>query len=63
MEDEASRDLPSAVELFRPLRQNVYAILFDFNKRLLIYRNELKNLKGATPLFNLTCLQSRVVRL
>ena len=42
LEDENSRELPSACDLFRPIRQSVYAILFDYNKRMLIYRNQLK---------------------
>lgn len=29
IEDEANKDLPSAVQLFRPIRQYVYGVLFS----------------------------------
>lgn len=29
IEDEANKDLPSAVQLFRPVRQYVYGVLFS----------------------------------
>lgn len=29
VEDEANNDLPSAVELFKPIRQHVYGVLFS----------------------------------
>ncbi len=46
MEDENSRDLPSAVELFRMLRRHVYAVLFDLNKKQLIAKNNPSQLPG-----------------
>ena len=51
LEDESSRDLPSCIDLYRPVRQNVYSILFDYNKRMLIYRNLLKEMKGEQNLY------------
>ena len=33
LEDDNNRDLPSAVELYRVIRQHVYAILFDLGKK------------------------------
>ena len=46
LEDENSRELPSVHDLYRPVREKIYAVLFDFNKRSLIYRNSLKETKG-----------------
>lgn len=32
IEDEANKDLPSAVQLFRPIRQYVYGVLFSLSE-------------------------------
>ena len=36
LEDELGKELPLAVDLYRVIRQHVYAILFDLNKKKLI---------------------------
>ena len=47
IEEESCRDLPLVWDLYRPIRASAAAILFDFNKRSLIYRNSQKEAKGA----------------
>ena len=46
LEEEANRELPSAIELYRPIRQNVYAVLHDLNKKRLIAKNNPSQLPG-----------------
>lgn len=47
IEDEANKDLPSAVQLYRPIRQYVYGVLFSLAEakkrveRLAMRRNRL----------------------
>ncbi len=47
IEDEANKDLPSAVQLYRPIRQYVYGVLFSLSEakkkaeRLAMMRNHL----------------------
>lgn len=47
IEDEANKELPSAVQLFRPIRQYVYGVLFSLAEakkkaeRLAVRRNRL----------------------
>ena len=48
MEEELCRELPMAVEVFRTIRQRVYAVLFDLHKHLAEYR---KNLRSASKKF------------
>ena len=43
LEDDNSRELPLAAELFRPLRQRVYGILFDLTKQMVGWRKNLKS--------------------
>lgn len=42
LEDEASRELPTAAELYKPIRQTVYSVLFNLNKLKIIYENQVK---------------------
>ena len=42
LEDEASRELPTAAELYKPIRQTVYSVLLNLNKLKIIYENQVK---------------------
>lgn len=42
LEDEASRELPTAAELYKPIRQSVYSVLFNLNKLKIIHENQVK---------------------
>ena len=42
MEDENNHELPPITELFRSIRQNVFAILFDLNKQWAAYKKTMK---------------------
>ena len=43
LEEELSRELPSTVEVYRPIRQRVYAVLFDLHKKLAEHRKTSKS--------------------
>lgn len=51
IEDEANKELPSAVQLYRPIRQYVYGVLFSLAEakkkaeRLAMRRNRLPECK------------------
>lgn len=47
LEDDISRELPTGVELYRPIRQTVYSVLFNLNKQKIIYDNQNKDQGGA----------------
>lgn len=55
IEDEANKDLPSAVQLFRPIRQYVYGVLFSLvearkrAERLAARRNCLPECESCGP--------------
>lgn len=44
LEDEASRELPTAAELYKPIRQSVYSVLFNLNKLKIIHENQVKEI-------------------
>nr|KAG5700848.1 hypothetical protein BaRGS_024234 [Batillaria attramentaria] len=48
MEDDASRELPSYVDLYRPIRQTIYSVLFNLNKLKIVHENTYKE-KGEAP--------------
>lgn len=48
MEDDMSRELPSYVDLYRPVRQTIYSVLFNLNKLKIVHENTYKE-KGETP--------------
>ena len=39
LEDESSRELPSYVDLYRPIRQTIYSVLFNLNKLKIVHEN------------------------
>ncbi|XP_076469584.1 constitutive coactivator of PPAR-gamma-like protein 1 homolog [Babylonia areolata] len=47
LEDEFSRDLPSYTDLYRPVRQTIYSVLFNLNKLKIVHENTYKE-KGET---------------
>lgn len=55
IEDEANKDLPSAVQLYRPIRQYVYGVLFSLAEakkkaeRLAMRRNRLPECERRIP--------------
>ena len=55
VEDEANKDLPSAVQLFRPIRQHVYGVLFSLAEarkkaeRLAMRKNCLRECESCAP--------------
>uniref|UniRef100_A0A4W5LAF4 Family with sequence similarity 120 member A n=1 Tax=Hucho hucho TaxID=62062 RepID=A0A4W5LAF4_9TELE len=59
IEDEANQELPSAVQLFRPIRQYVYGVLFSLAEakkkaeRLAMRRNRLPECKTLLPIYTL----------
>lgn len=48
LEDDVSRELPTGVELYRPIRQTVYSVLFNLNKQKIIHDNQSKD-QGSAP--------------
>lgn len=63
IEDEANKELPSAVQLFRPVRQYVYGVLFSLAEarkkaeRLAMRKNclpECESGNETSPLFRST---------
>ena len=49
MEDENSRELPSYIDLYRPIRQTIYSVLFNLNKLKIVHENTYKD-KGQAVL-------------
>lgn len=49
LEDEASRELPTAAELYKPIRQSVYSVLFNLNKLKIIHENQVKEKGDGQP--------------
>lgn len=43
LEEDVSRDLISYVELYRPVRQTLYSVLFNLNKLKIIHENQSKD--------------------
>lgn len=43
LEDDVTRDLPSYIELYRPVRQTLYSVLFNLNKLKIIHENQNKD--------------------
>lgn len=43
LEDDVTRELPSYVELYRPVRQTLYSVLFNLNKLKIIHENQNKD--------------------
>ncbi|KAL8620412.1 hypothetical protein ACOMHN_055493 [Nucella lapillus] len=48
LEDEYSRELPSYTDLYRPVRQTIYSVLFNLNKQKIVHESACKE-KGETP--------------
>ncbi|XP_025108556.1 constitutive coactivator of PPAR-gamma-like protein 1 homolog isoform X2 [Pomacea canaliculata] len=48
LEDETNRELPSYIDLYRPIRQTIYSVLFNLNKLKIIHENTHKE-KGEAP--------------
>ncbi|WAR26221.1 F120A-like protein [Mya arenaria] len=42
LEDEGNRELPTSMDLFRPIRQTVYSVLLNLNKLKIIHDNQLQ---------------------
>lgn len=42
LEDDTSRELPSYVDLYRPVRQAIYSVLFNLNKLKIVHENTFK---------------------
>lgn len=42
IEDEANRELPTSMDLYRPIRQTVYSVLLNLNKLKIIHDNQNK---------------------
>ncbi|ESO82329.1 hypothetical protein LOTGIDRAFT_223375 [Lottia gigantea] len=42
LEDDTNRELPSYIDLFRPIRQTVYSVLFNLNKTKIIHETSEK---------------------
>ncbi|XP_076448160.1 constitutive coactivator of PPAR-gamma-like protein 1 homolog [Babylonia areolata] len=49
MEDETSRELPSYVDLYRPVRQTIYSVLFNLNKMKIVHENSYKEKGEPAP--------------
>ena len=43
LEDEMSRELPTSVDLYKPVRQAVYSVLLNLNKLKIIHDNQSKD--------------------
>ncbi|XP_046542627.1 constitutive coactivator of PPAR-gamma-like protein 1 isoform X2 [Haliotis rubra] len=49
LEDDTNRELPSYIDLYRPIRQTVYSVLFNLNKLKIIHENQSKEQGEAPP--------------
>ena len=49
LEDDTNRELPSYIDLFRPIRQTVYSVLFNLNKLKIMHDNQNKE-RGTSGL-------------
>ncbi|KAL8608817.1 hypothetical protein ACOMHN_051422 [Nucella lapillus] len=49
MEDEMSCELPSYVDLYRPVRQTIYSVLLNLNKMKIVHENTYKEKGEAVP--------------
>jgi len=52
LEDEANRELPTSMDLFRPIRQTVYSVLLNLNKLKIIHDNQSKEKGTFTFLYS-----------
>ncbi|KAK3608099.1 hypothetical protein CHS0354_004756 [Potamilus streckersoni] len=43
LEDDQSRELPSCMDFYRPIRQTVYSVLLNLNKHMIIHDNQGKD--------------------
>ncbi|XP_041349782.1 constitutive coactivator of PPAR-gamma-like protein 1 isoform X2 [Gigantopelta aegis] len=49
LEDDTNRELPSYIDLFRPIRQTVYSVLFNLNKLKIMHDNQNKERGDNAP--------------
>ena len=61
LEDESSRELPSYVDLYRPIRQTIYSVLFNLNKLKIVHENTYKE-KGENVQLSMRTFARRKVR-
>ncbi|XP_050414572.1 constitutive coactivator of PPAR-gamma-like protein 1 [Patella vulgata] len=52
LEDDTNRELPSYIDLYRPIRQTVYSVLFNLNKTKIIHETSDKE-KGDGKCFDI----------
>ena len=50
LEDDTSRELPTSIDLYRPIRQTIYSVLLNLNK-LKIMHDTQKQDKGTHKLW------------
>lgn len=43
LEDDTTRELPSYVDLYRPLRQTIYSVLLNLNKQKIVHEIQNKD--------------------
>jgi hypothetical protein len=54
LEDEAYRELPTSMDLFRAVRQTVYSVLLNLNKLKIVHENQGKNKGGKKKQLNIS---------
>uniref|UniRef100_A0A0L8FUX1 Uncharacterized protein n=1 Tax=Octopus bimaculoides TaxID=37653 RepID=A0A0L8FUX1_OCTBM len=62
LEEDVSRDLISYVELYRPVRQTLYSVLFNLNKLKIIHENQSKDKGDQSSKSFEVCVKEWVVR-
>ncbi|KAH9504768.1 hypothetical protein Btru_061924 [Bulinus truncatus] len=48
LEDDTTRELPSYIDLYRPLRQSIYSVLLNLNKQKIVHEIQNKDKVNAT---------------
>ena len=43
LEDEQNRELPTSIDLYRPIRQTIYSVLLNLNKLKIIHDTQNKD--------------------
>ena len=51
LEDDTSRELPTSIDLYRPIRQTIYSVLLNLNKLKIINDTQSKD-KGKRQFRN-----------
>ena len=53
LEDDATRELPSYIDLYRPVRQSIYSVLLNLNKQKIVHEIQNKEKGKSVPLIEL----------